>query len=125
MISKHGAPLLDADAARALREALLPCAALITPNAPEASALAGIEVCDGASAREAARAIAALGARAVLVKGGAPLGRGGRRRAARRRRGARAPRAARRDAAHARQWAAPTRRPSRRASRGASRSCRR
>lgn len=70
MISKHGAPLLDADAARALREALLPCAALITPNAPEASALAGIEVCDGASAREAARAIAALGARAVLVKGG-------------------------------------------------------
>lgn len=70
MISKHGAPLLDEDAARALREALLPRAALVTPNAPEASALSGIDVRDRASAREAAFAIAELGARAVLVKGG-------------------------------------------------------
>lgn len=70
MISKHGAPLLDAAAVRALREELVPHAALVTPNAPEASALSGIDVRDRASATEAAHAIAALGARAVLVKGG-------------------------------------------------------
>ncbi|HEY8429878.1 MAG TPA: bifunctional hydroxymethylpyrimidine kinase/phosphomethylpyrimidine kinase [Sandaracinaceae bacterium] len=70
MISKHGAPLLDEAASRALRDALLPRAALVTPNAHEASALSGIEVRDRASAREAALAIAELGPRAVLVKGG-------------------------------------------------------
>lgn len=70
MISKHGAPLLDDDAARALREELLPRATLITPNAPEASALSGIDVRNRESARQAAHVIAQLGARAVLVKGG-------------------------------------------------------
>lgn len=70
MISKHGAPLLDEEAARALRDELLPCAALVTPNAPEASALTGIAVVDLPSAREAAFALVALGARASLVKGG-------------------------------------------------------
>ncbi len=70
MVSKHGAPLIDRDAADALRRVLLPRATLITPNAPEASWLAGFAVEDRTSAKAAARAIAALGARAVLVKGG-------------------------------------------------------
>jgi hydroxymethylpyrimidine/phosphomethylpyrimidine kinase len=70
MISKHGAPLLDAAAARAMREALVPRAFLVTPNAPEATALTGIDVVDVATAREAARALHGLGARAALVKGG-------------------------------------------------------
>lgn len=70
MISKHGAPLLDADARAAVRDALLPRATLVTPNGPEAEALAGRPVRNAAGARDAARAIADLGARGVLVKGG-------------------------------------------------------
>lgn len=70
MISKHGAPLIDEHAQRALRDRLLPLCALVTPNAPEAAALSGRAVLDLAGAREAARAILDLGARAVLVKGG-------------------------------------------------------
>ena len=70
MVSRHGTPLLEADAARALREKLLPRAALVTPNLPEAAALAGMEIHTLADAREAAGRIRALGARAVLVKGG-------------------------------------------------------
>ncbi len=70
MISKHGAPLLDADAVAALRERLVPRAALLAPNLPEAAALAGLEIRDNDDAREAARRLAGLGAKAVLVKGG-------------------------------------------------------
>ncbi len=74
MISKHGAALLDEAARVALRELLVPRATLLTPNAPEASWLSGIDVVDRHSAREAAYAIAELGAWAVLVKGGHILG---------------------------------------------------
>jgi hydroxymethylpyrimidine/phosphomethylpyrimidine kinase len=70
MISKHGAPLLDAAAVEALREELLPRATVVTPNLREAAVLAGMEVEDRASMEEAARRIAALGPRSVLVKGG-------------------------------------------------------
>lgn len=70
MISKHGAPLLAPDAAEAMRRHLVPQAFLVTPNLHEAAALAGREVRDLAAARDAARAIADLGAQAVLVKGG-------------------------------------------------------
>ena len=70
MISKHGAPLMAGEAKTALRRLLIPRAALITPNAEEAADLAGIEVFDVPTMREAARRIAGLGAGAVLVKGG-------------------------------------------------------
>jgi hydroxymethylpyrimidine/phosphomethylpyrimidine kinase len=70
MVAKSGDRLLREDAVRSLRELLLPLAAVVTPNAPEASVLAGIEVVDAASAREAARRIHALGPRLVVVKGG-------------------------------------------------------
>lgn len=70
MISKHGAPLLDEEAAEALRFELLPSATLVTPNAPEAEVLSGIHVQDRESARKAARVIAERGPRAVLIKGG-------------------------------------------------------
>lgn len=69
-IGKHGAPLMDAAARSSLKRLLLPRAALVTPNLSEASELAGIEVCDAESMREAARRIADLGVRSVLVKGG-------------------------------------------------------
>ncbi len=70
MISKHGAPLLPPDAVDAFRKRLLPHAALLTPNLPEASALTGLPIHDLAAMKEAALRLQALGARAVLVKGG-------------------------------------------------------
>ena len=69
-IGKHGMALLDADARSALRRLLIPRAALVTPNLDEAGEMAGMTVTDPESMREAARRIAGLGARAVLVKGG-------------------------------------------------------
>jgi hydroxymethylpyrimidine/phosphomethylpyrimidine kinase len=70
MVAKSGDRLLREDAVKALRELLLPLAAVITPNAPEATVLSGVEVVDLATAREAARRIADLGPRMVIVKGG-------------------------------------------------------
>jgi hydroxymethylpyrimidine/phosphomethylpyrimidine kinase len=70
MVAKSGDRLLREDAVRALCEKLLPLAAVVTPNAPEAAVLAGLEVVDAGSAREAARRIHALGPAMVIVKGG-------------------------------------------------------
>lgn len=70
MISKHGAPLVQPDAAQALRDVLLSRATLATPNAEEAGWMCGMEVKDHASALEAARCLAQLGTGAILVKGG-------------------------------------------------------
>ena len=70
MVAKGGDRLLREDAIAALRELLLPLAVVITPNAPEASVLAGITVAGERTAREAARRIHALGPRLVIVKGG-------------------------------------------------------
>ena len=46
MISKHGASLLAEEARQALLEELLPCCAVVTPNAPEAARLTGLPVDD-------------------------------------------------------------------------------
>jgi hydroxymethylpyrimidine/phosphomethylpyrimidine kinase len=70
MTSKHGAALLTVEARQTLSRELLPRTYLVTPNLAEAAALAGIEVSDIQSMQEAAKRIADLGPRAVLVKGG-------------------------------------------------------
>ena len=70
MVAKSGDRLLDERALAALTRELLPLAALVTPNLPEAEVLAGIPVRTLEDQREAARRIVALGARAVVVKGG-------------------------------------------------------
>jgi hydroxymethylpyrimidine/phosphomethylpyrimidine kinase len=70
MVAKSGDRLLREDAVRALRDLLLPLAAVVTPNAPEATVLSGIDVVDATSAREAARRIHDLGPAMVVVKGG-------------------------------------------------------
>jgi hydroxymethylpyrimidine/phosphomethylpyrimidine kinase len=70
MIAQSGAALLEADAVEALRRRLVPLAALLTPNAPEAERLSGLPVADLAGQKRAAEALLRLGARAVLVKGG-------------------------------------------------------
>jgi hydroxymethylpyrimidine/phosphomethylpyrimidine kinase len=69
-VSKHGDRLLEADAIGALRSLVLPLAALVTPNLPEAAGLSGFSVETRDDMRRAADAIRTLGARAVLVKGG-------------------------------------------------------
>jgi len=70
MIAKGGAALLREEAIRAMREALLPLALVVTPNIPEAEALSGIAIAGAEGRKEAARRIAALGANYVLIKGG-------------------------------------------------------
>lgn len=70
MVAKGGAPLLDPAAADSLRRLLLPRAALITPNAPEAEALSGMPVRSADDMRRAGERLLALGARAALLKGG-------------------------------------------------------
>ena len=70
MVSKSGAVLLRKEAVEALRLRLLPLAEMVTPNLQEAERLSGVTISDEATAREAARRIAAHGARTVLVKGG-------------------------------------------------------
>jgi hydroxymethylpyrimidine/phosphomethylpyrimidine kinase len=71
MISKSGDPLMQADASAALKERLLPRAALLTPNLPEAAALLGCAPAGSlAESREQGRALMDLGAAAVLMKGG-------------------------------------------------------
>jgi hydroxymethylpyrimidine/phosphomethylpyrimidine kinase len=68
--SSGGASLLSRAGRRALVEDLLPLCNLVTPNLPEAAALAGLPVETPEGVRKAARRIARLGPRAVLVKGG-------------------------------------------------------
>jgi hydroxymethylpyrimidine/phosphomethylpyrimidine kinase len=70
MVAKSGARLLADEAVQAVRERLIPCALVVTPNAEEAEVLAGIPVRTTEDGREAARRIHALGAQAVVVKGG-------------------------------------------------------
>jgi predicted fused transcriptional regulator/phosphomethylpyrimidine kinase len=61
---------LDDEGKVVLRQELLPLASLVTPNLPEAAALAGMEVRTIEEMREAARRIRTYGAEAVLIKGG-------------------------------------------------------
>jgi len=70
MVAKGGHRLLLSDAEAALRDTLLPMAALITPNLPEAEVLAGFPVRNEADMRRAAERLAGLGAKGVLLKGG-------------------------------------------------------
>jgi hydroxymethylpyrimidine/phosphomethylpyrimidine kinase len=68
MVAESGARLLDEDALGALRELLVPRAAVVTPNLPEARILAGSG--QEADSPELAKAICGLGPRAVVVTGG-------------------------------------------------------
>ncbi|WP_174299764.1 bifunctional hydroxymethylpyrimidine kinase/phosphomethylpyrimidine kinase [Caulobacter sp. S45] len=70
MVAKGGASLASDVAVQALRTLLIPRAALLTPNAPEAEALTGREVRTPDHLHRAGEALLEAGARAVLVKGG-------------------------------------------------------
>ncbi len=75
MVSKSGAALLAGEAVAVLRSALLPLAAVVTPNLPEAAALLAVAqgeiLCD---LEGACRRLLGLGPGAVVLKGGHALG---------------------------------------------------
>ena len=70
MVASSGARLLEPAALRALRTRLLPLATVVTPNIPEAELLLGHPVADDHDAEAALVELLALGAHAVLLKGG-------------------------------------------------------
>ena len=70
MVASSGARLLEEDALDALRGRLLPLASVITPNIPEAELLLDAGIADDDAADAALVQLLALGARAVLLKGG-------------------------------------------------------
>jgi hydroxymethylpyrimidine/phosphomethylpyrimidine kinase len=76
MIATSGDVLLEPDAIDALRERLIPRAALITPNIPEAARLLGCEEAgDVDEMARQAEALRSLGCGAVLLKGGHSSGK--------------------------------------------------
>ncbi len=70
MVATSGDRLLAPDAEAAVLEELVPLAALVTPNWPEAAALAGVKDATEEGMEEAARRLVEAGAGAALVKGG-------------------------------------------------------
>lgn len=70
MVAKSGDRLLHEDAVQALVQDLLPLAAVLTPNVPEAEVLVGRPIKTEEELLQAARDIVRLGPRAVVMKGG-------------------------------------------------------
>ena len=70
MVATSGARLIDEDAQETIIARLLPRATLLTPNLPEAEALAGIAIIDEPTMHKAGDTILNFGPRAVLIKGG-------------------------------------------------------
>lgn len=75
MIATSGARLLDADAVAAMVDELIPLADILTPNLPEAAALLGRPLRSARDFDRAGADLLALGAGAVLLKGGHAGGR--------------------------------------------------
>jgi hydroxymethylpyrimidine/phosphomethylpyrimidine kinase len=74
MVATSGDLLIETDAVEAIRLSLIPLADIVTPNADEAAVLTGMRVQDEREMHAAAEAIAAMGAKAVLIKGGHIIG---------------------------------------------------
>ena len=70
MVAKSGDSLLRDEAVDSLKTHLIPLAAVVTPNIPEAETLIGMELSTPEDIRRAAEAIMEMGARGVVVKGG-------------------------------------------------------
>ena len=70
VVATSGDVLIDEEAFQIFKTRLFPLARVVTPNIPEAEKLTGISIQSESDMRRAAEAIQALGASAVLVKGG-------------------------------------------------------
>jgi hydroxymethylpyrimidine/phosphomethylpyrimidine kinase len=70
MLATSGARLLQEDAVAVLVERVFPLATVVTPNLPEACALAGVPYAEDVDRRVVAERVYALGAPAAIVTGG-------------------------------------------------------
>jgi hydroxymethylpyrimidine/phosphomethylpyrimidine kinase len=71
MVASTGEALLAPDAIEVLKRVLIPLVLVLTPNLPEAAALLGMPVAESEDdMRKQAQALLALGAHAVVLKGG-------------------------------------------------------
>ncbi|KMY53417.1 phosphomethylpyrimidine kinase [Bacillus sp. FJAT-27231] len=70
MIAKGGASLLQEEAIRAMKESLIPLAAVITPNIPEAEVLTNMLIQSIEDRKRAAKKLYELGVKNVVIKGG-------------------------------------------------------
>ena len=70
MVATSGDLLIKKNAVTALRSILIPLAAVVTPNIPEAEELTGLKLRTPQDIEEAARRIVEMGAKTVVIKGG-------------------------------------------------------
>lgn len=70
MVSTSGHSLLKPDAIEALTGRLMPLAAIITPNIPEAEALLGIKINGAEYLEDCAKRLSGIAGNSVLLKGG-------------------------------------------------------
>ncbi|MGD8344937.1 MAG: bifunctional hydroxymethylpyrimidine kinase/phosphomethylpyrimidine kinase [Desulfobacterales bacterium] len=70
MVAQSGDKLLQDDAVEAIKVYLMPLAAVMTPNLPEAVVLTGQTIQSRQDVETAASALAAHGSRSILIKGG-------------------------------------------------------
>src|SRR5437899_1344401 len=70
LVSTSGTRLLDDDGVQMLCTELIPRAAVVTPNLPEAEVLSGKRIASLDDVRSAARRIREMGAQSVVVTGG-------------------------------------------------------
>jgi hydroxymethylpyrimidine/phosphomethylpyrimidine kinase len=70
MVATSGDLLIKKNAVATLRSRLIPLAAVVTPNIPEAEELTGMGLYAIADIEEAARKIIKMGAKTVVIKGG-------------------------------------------------------
>lgn len=74
MVAKGGCPLMEPSSIDYLIQNILPLADVITPNLPEAEAITGERIQSMADMERAAKAIAQMGPKNVLIKGGHSFG---------------------------------------------------
>jgi len=70
MAAHDGVELLNDQTLKAIKELLMPMAAVVTPNLPEASVLSGREINGLKDMKLTARELAKYGSRSILIKGG-------------------------------------------------------
>lgn len=70
MVATSGDLLIEKSAVTALRSRLIPLAAVVTPNLPEAEELTGMRLRTSKEIEEAARRMIDMGTKTVVIKGG-------------------------------------------------------
>ncbi len=70
LFSSSGEPLSDEDIRDSIKQRLLPCVDVLTPNTTEAASLTGVEITDQRSLETAAQKLIGFGCKAVVITGG-------------------------------------------------------